>query len=162
MQKLVKMVKEEHDVVVQELNMSSNQLVTERTSMDTIEASLMVTSACLTKSIAEFHCLLAKARGQRERDLVRVQMVLGKAEARATKVEKVVDKVEAKGIKADMRIASIETKVMKAKVRAWAVKQTLCEAKDQALAMKEEVLAVKALVSKIAAKVVEAFKAREE
>lgn len=54
--------------------------MTERVKVNTVEASLVVTFACLNKSIAEFMefcCLLAKMQGKRERDLIEVQMVLG-------------------------------------------------------------------------------------
>lgn len=67
---------------------------------------------------AELHHLLAEARGQRRKDLVGVQALLGKVEARVTKAEKALGEAEARGTKVDMRIASIEVKVAEAEMRA--------------------------------------------
>lgn len=51
--KLAEMVEEEHNIAVRELNLFSDQLVTERASADMMEASLVVMFACLNKSTME-------------------------------------------------------------------------------------------------------------
>lgn len=65
-----------------------------------VEASLAVMSTFLDKSAVEcieLHQLLAEVRGQREKDHVGAQVVLGEAKARATKAEKALAKAKAKG-----------------------------------------------------------------
>lgn len=97
---------------------------------------------------------MVEVQGQRERDLVGVQIALGMVEARADKADKVHGKVEAKGTGAVMRVTSIKVKVIEAEASIWVVEEALHEVRDQASIAKEE-----ALASKAVAEAVEAFRA---
>lgn len=64
------MMEGEHDVVVRELNLSSDQLETEKARVDTTKASLAIMSTCLDKSAIECTELIAywqrcEAKGRR-------------------------------------------------------------------------------------------------
>lgn len=75
--------------------------------------------------------MLAKARGQREKDLVKVWVaLLDKAETRAAQVEKTLSEVEAKVIEAKVKVANAEARTLVAE-------EVLGEAKNQVLVMKE-------------------------
>lgn len=65
----------EHDVEVQELNLSNDQLVAKKVRVDVVEASLVAMSIYLDRSIVD--CidlchLLAEAQSQRKKDFARV------------------------------------------------------------------------------------------
>lgn len=108
--------------------------MTKRARADMIEASLVVLSACLNKSIVEcmeLHHLLAEAQGQKEKDHVGVRVALGEFKARGTKAMKVLGKVEARGAKVDARI-------IEAEVKARVVEEALGKVRDQAFAVEEE------------------------
>lgn len=77
-------------------------------------------------------------------------------------MEKALGEAKAKGAGANTRFTNAKMKAPKVKVRTRVVEEALLMAKNYALAIQEMVQAAEVLASKVVAKVVEAFRVREE